>query len=279
MAYPLRMGNTNPLEPPPSGRTASRMSSARRCTGTRCSRFAFIRAAPRGSGGAAGPGQLAVGERDCSRARATAEFWTRVDRKMLWSPAASSDRQRARVLASVKARRSAPPPLRRAQGLDPGSAHARPDWLLPTMPNPVVVDELSRMTPFRATVDSETSATAPSPSSRRRPRMTSRCIQLRVPAGWTNRYNPFGIVSYSGSTRTTRSRLRFESSGSLPPARPLRETDIDEPSPADPLSVDTPTRSPATASGSGSTHEPTLLPRPGAVPTLDRRASTAGASP
>ena len=72
---------------------------------------------------------------------------------------ASSDRQRARVLASFKARRSAPPPLR-AHGLDAGSAHARPDWLLPTMPNPdplhVVVDELSRMTPFRVTVDTGT---------------------------------------------------------------------------------------------------------------------------
>ena len=68
---------------------------------------------------------------------------------------ASSDHQRARVLADVKARRSAP--LRGAHGLDAGSAHARPDWLVPTMPNPdplhVVVDELSRTTPFRVTVD------------------------------------------------------------------------------------------------------------------------------
>ena len=63
MAFPLRMGNTSPLEPPPSGRAASRMSSARRHTGTRCSRFAFIRAAPLGSGVIAGPRQLAVGER------------------------------------------------------------------------------------------------------------------------------------------------------------------------------------------------------------------------
>ena len=72
---------------------------------------------------------------------------------------ASSDRQRARVLAGVKARRSAPPRLRGAHGLDAGSAHARPDWLLPTMPNPdplhVVVDELSRMTPFPVTVDND----------------------------------------------------------------------------------------------------------------------------
>ncbi len=74
---------------------------------------------------------------------------------------ASSDRQRARVLAGVKARRSAPPPRRGAHGLGAGSAHARPDWLLPTMPNPdplhVVVDELSRMTPFRVTADTSTS--------------------------------------------------------------------------------------------------------------------------
>ena len=38
----------------------------------------------------------------------------------------SSDSQRARVLTAVKARRSAPPPLRGAHGLDAGSAHARP---------------------------------------------------------------------------------------------------------------------------------------------------------
>ena len=56
-----------------------------------------------------------------------------VDRKMLWSLAASSSQQRARVLTDVKARRFAPPPLRGADGLDAGSAHARPDWLLSTM--------------------------------------------------------------------------------------------------------------------------------------------------
>ena len=38
--------------------------------------------------------------------------------------------QRARVLAAVKALRCAPPPLRGAEGLDGGSAHARPDCLL-----------------------------------------------------------------------------------------------------------------------------------------------------
>ena len=69
----------------------------------------------------------------CCRARGTDRNWTRVDRKMLWSPAASSSQQRARVLTDVKARRFAPPPLRGADGLDAGSAHARPDWLLPTM--------------------------------------------------------------------------------------------------------------------------------------------------
>ena len=51
---------------------------------------------------------------------------------------------------------------------------------------------------------SETSATAPSPGSRRRPRMTSRCIPLQVPAAWTNRYNPLGIAFYSGSANTNR---------------------------------------------------------------------------
>ena len=72
----------------------------------------------------------ALTEQGCSRARATAEFWTRVDRKRLWSPAASSTEQRARVLTGVKAPRYARPPLRGADGLDAGSAHARPDWLL-----------------------------------------------------------------------------------------------------------------------------------------------------
>ena len=41
-------------------------------------------------------------------------------------------RQRALVLTAVKARRCAPPPLRGADGLDGGSAHARPDWPCPT---------------------------------------------------------------------------------------------------------------------------------------------------
>ena len=68
--------------------------------------------------------RLAAGVgRACCRARGTDRNWTRVDRKMLWSPAASSSQQRARVLTDVKARRFAPPPLRGADGLDAGSAH------------------------------------------------------------------------------------------------------------------------------------------------------------
>ena len=44
IALPLRIGNTRPL-PSPSARAASRISSARPHSGTRCSRFAFIRRA------------------------------------------------------------------------------------------------------------------------------------------------------------------------------------------------------------------------------------------
>ena len=40
--------------------------------------------------------------RVCPRAREFAEFWTRADRKILWSPAASSDQQRAHVLTGIK---------------------------------------------------------------------------------------------------------------------------------------------------------------------------------
>ena len=71
----------------------------------------------------------------CSRAPGTDESWARVDRKMLWSPAASSDRQRRRVLARVKARRYAPPPLRGAGNLDAGAAHALRLAPCLTMPN------------------------------------------------------------------------------------------------------------------------------------------------
>ena len=42
--------------------------------------------------------------------------------------------QRERVLAAAKARRSAPPALRAAVGLDGGSAHALKDRLLTTVP-------------------------------------------------------------------------------------------------------------------------------------------------
>ena len=46
----------------------------------------------------------------CSRPRGNDQFSTRVDNKMLWWTGASSDRQRARVLAGVKARRYASAP-------------------------------------------------------------------------------------------------------------------------------------------------------------------------
>ena len=60
---------------------------------------------------------------------------------MLPSRAASSGQQRARVLPGVKAAslRSAPAP--RAEGLDAGSAHARPDWPLTTMPSQTLPSE------------------------------------------------------------------------------------------------------------------------------------------
>ena len=45
MGFPLRIGNTRGLAPSPSVRAASRISSARRHSGTRCPRFSFIRAA------------------------------------------------------------------------------------------------------------------------------------------------------------------------------------------------------------------------------------------
>ena len=44
IAFPLRIGNTSGV-PSPSVRAASRISTARRQSGTRCSRFAFIRRA------------------------------------------------------------------------------------------------------------------------------------------------------------------------------------------------------------------------------------------
>ena len=66
-----------------------------------------------------------------SRIRRILEF--RRPQDVVVAPA-SSDEQRARVLTGVKALRFAPPPLRGASGPDAGSAHARPDWLLLTMP-------------------------------------------------------------------------------------------------------------------------------------------------
>ena len=58
----------------------------------------------------------------CRRIEAAlSRFWTRVDREIVVVAGASSDQQLLRVLASVKARRCAPPPLRGAHGLDAGS--------------------------------------------------------------------------------------------------------------------------------------------------------------
>ena len=66
----------------------------------------------------------------CWRSCKIEQVCPRVDHRMLWPPVASSDHQGARVLAVVKAPRYARPPLRGADGLDDGSAHAHPDWLL-----------------------------------------------------------------------------------------------------------------------------------------------------
>ena len=91
-------------------------------------------------------------------------------------------RQRARVLTAVKTRRYAPPPLRGADGLDGGSAHALQTGLVRRRnkhdPLHVVVDDLFGMARFSALVDTllpdddrETAATRRLPvprSSRRR---------------------------------------------------------------------------------------------------------------
>ena len=124
---------------------------------------------------------------------------------MLWSPAASSSQQRARVLTDVKARRFAPPPLRGADGLDVGSAHARPDWLLPTMPTHtplhVVVAVLSRMTPFPATVDTRAGA-----RRRRDPRSRTRTDGNRSsrPAIWMMSCKASSVEERGTSTRRHR---------------------------------------------------------------------------
>ena len=55
---------------------------------------------------------------------------------------------------------------------------------------------------------SGTSAAAPSPSSRRRPRTTSRWTQLRVPGGWTNRYRPLPSAWRPGGAERTNAAER-----------------------------------------------------------------------
>ena len=88
---------------------------------------------------------------------------------MLWWPG-------HRLIDSVRvcspaSRRVAPlrPRFRGACGLDAGSAHARPDWLLQTMPGPdplhVVVDDLSKLTRYdqRRVMTSDRQANAVAP--------------------------------------------------------------------------------------------------------------------
>ena len=107
----------------PRPRRGSTTRSRRRCGR---SFVLLLDAAPASSRRAVGGGRNVVPtsqSSQCCRARGTDRNWARVDRKMLWSPAASSSQQRARVLTDVKARRFAPPPLRGADGLDAGSAH------------------------------------------------------------------------------------------------------------------------------------------------------------
>ena len=70
------------------------------------------------------------------------------------------------ILGSVVAEIGFPPRIGNTSGLLSPSARA-----------------VSRISSARR--NSGTSAAVPGPSSRRRPRMTSRWIQLRVPAGWT----------------------------------------------------------------------------------------------
>ena len=71
----------------------------------------------------------------CSRPRGNAEFWTRVDRKMLWWPG-HRQTDRFRVCSPASRRVAAlRPRFRGAHGLDAGSAHAVQTCPCLTMPH------------------------------------------------------------------------------------------------------------------------------------------------
>ena len=73
--------------------------------------------------------------KDCSRPRGNAEFWTRVDRKMLWWPG-HRQTDRFRVCSPASRRVAAlRPRFRGAHGLDAGSAHAVQTCPCLTMPH------------------------------------------------------------------------------------------------------------------------------------------------
>ena len=97
---------------------------------------------------------------------------------MLWSPAASSDRQRRRVRARVKARRYAPPPLRGAGNLDAGSAHALRVAPCLTMPNHNPYMLWSTTCPV--SVSPKRPLTISTPRTRQKPSRLRRCAQQRA---------------------------------------------------------------------------------------------------
>ena len=106
-----------------------------------------------------------------SRIRGILEFRRPQDVVVL---ATSSDQQRARVARQRQgASLRSPPRCRGAYGLDPGSAHACPDWLLSDdaqiLTLHVVVDDVLRRTRFPALIDKSDLAgldAAPAPTRR-----------------------------------------------------------------------------------------------------------------